>query len=399
MKIRAFSGYDPVVGWLALLRFIGALGFSLSIPFLTIYLHEVLGVPMTQIGLMMAIAGLAGAFGTTIGGMLSDRFGRRHLLIGILAARSLIFVVMAYLVWHNLSFHLFASVYILSVLMGTSIFPLTDSIIADVTPLDHRADAYSMLRVAANSGWAIGPALGGIIVTGGYYLMFLATSCALAVAVLIGFLKITETWKAPSEGDIHYKSTAILKDINIIRFLIVCLVMYLVKGQLIATMSVHASSNIGLAKTQIGWLYFLNGAMVVVLQVFVTKMIRRTAPLRALIGAGLLYGLGFLIVGYAGDMMTMIIAVGVITIAEMIEAPTASTYVSGLAPKGMTGIYMGSFNMTMHLGWSVGPLLGGILMDNMNNPQHVWVVIALVGCAAAGGFMVLDRIGKKNSSC
>ena len=78
-----------------------------------------MGIPMTRIGLMLAVAGLVGASGTTIGGALSDIFGRKRLLVGFLAFRMLTFLILAYLVWHKYSFEVFAIVYISSAFLGT----------------------------------------------------------------------------------------------------------------------------------------------------------------------------------------------------------------------------------------------------------------------------------------
>jgi MFS family permease len=394
-KFKILTGLNPLIGWLALIRFTGALGFALSMPFLALYLHEDNGIPMTTIGLMLTTTGLVGASASTLGGALSDLFGRSRLLKGLLTTRALSFSVLAYIVWHNMSFATFATVYIISGFLGAAIFPLIDSIIADVVPLNRRAEVYGLTRAAANVGWAIGPAIGGFVVAGGYYRMFLSTSVIVGIAATVAFIKVRETWQGNPLNRQEYKFSRILSDSRMIRFIALCLLLYLVRGQLLVTMSVHASKVIGLSKIQIGWLYFENGVMVASLLVVVAGWLKNYNPLRVITIAALLYGTGYLIVGFAPNMLTMIGAVAIVTIAEIIETPIASAYVSSLAPEGMTGIYMGSFSLTMHLGWTVGPLLGGFVMDHTVQPESVWLVISGVALTAAVGFFVIGRLEGK----
>ena len=390
-RLPIFSTLHPIVGWLSVIRFIGALGFSLTIPFLSLYLHEEMDISMTRIGLMLTAAGLMGAFATTLGGVLSDIFGRSWLLKGLLASRMLTFLVLSYLVWRRVSFELFGVVYIASAFLGAALFPLMDAILADVSPPERRTEVYGLLRAVANAGWAIGPAIGGFVVaSGGYYKLFLATAGALLVANVVAMLKIHETWHVKKENKDGYKLSVIFGDGKLISFIVVCLALFMVKGQLIATLSVHASGNVGLSKPQIGWLYFQNAAMVATMLIFIARWLRNVHPLKAMISAAVVMAVGYYIVGLASNMLAMIVAMAVITCAEMLEAPTAAAHVSRLAPKGMTGLYMGSLNLTMHLGWTTGPLLGGILMDNLNHPTQMWNSVSAVAiCAALGFFMLL----------
>ncbi|MCF7811675.1 MFS transporter [bacterium] len=394
-KPKILADLNPLVKWLALIRFIGALGFALSMPFLALYLHEDNGIPMTTIGLMLTTTGLVGASASTIAGALSDVFGRSRLVKGLLTARALSFAVLAYIVWRNMSFASFAVVYVISGFLGAAIFPLVDSITADIVPLERRAEVYGLTRSAANVGWAIGPAIGGFIVVGGYYLMFLSTSVMVGIAAVIAIIKVTETWRSALIQKQEYKFYRIFSDYRMMRFVALCLMMYIVRGQLLVTLSVHASTNIGLTKVQIGWLYFENGVMVASLLVIVASWLKKYDALRVLSVAALMYGTGYLIVGYAPNMLVMIGAVAIITLAEIVDTPIASAYASSLAPEGMTGIYMGSFSLTLHLGWTVGPLLGGFVMDHTVQPQSVWLVISGVALTAAIGFFVIgSREGK-----
>lgn len=384
-------GFSGEVRLIAFTRAILALGFALSIPFLSLYLHEDLGIPMTQVGIMLTCAGLIGSGAATLGGALSDRFGRKGLLVFFMLCRMLTFVVLSFLVWHRTSFVSFAMIYIVSAPLGTAMMPIMDAIIADVTGINKRAEAYGILRIAANMGWALGPALGGFLVSGGYHLLFLVTAVSLAFSASLITWRLRETHFISKIETRNLDLGIVIRDRVLFRFLMICLIMYIVKGQLIATLSVYASGNVGLTKAQIGLLYFENGAMVAVFQLFITRMVKRFKPLKILISAALLYGAGFFLVGRSHSALTLAFCVAMITTAEMMEAPTTTTFISRLAPEGRTGVYMGSFSLVMHLGWTIGPLVGGLLLDNFVDPVNVWNTIGMFALLASVGFFILQQ--------
>jgi MFS family permease len=389
-SFRLFAELDPDLGWLGLVRVINALGFALAMPFLGIYLHEEIGVSMIQIGLMLTAAGIVGSTASTVGGALSDITGRKRLVVYLMSARGLSFLLLAWLVWSRQPFGVFAAVFIISAVLGNPIFAITDAMVADVVAPERRNEAFGAMRVAVNLGWALGPALGGLLVASGYYLLFLATAATIGLSAVLIALKVRET--APNSSRNRKSGLelgAVMKDHRLLYFLAAAQILFLVQGQLVTPISVHASSNVGLSKSQVGSVYFLNGAMVVLLQLFVTRLVKRYHPLSALAAAGIIYAFGYWAVGLAGNYAGMLGATVLITFGEMVGAPTATAYVSMLAPEGKMGAYMGVFGLVVHLGWTVGPLMGGVLMDTMTNPLHVWGAIAMVAVISAVAFIGL----------
>jgi len=114
--------------------------------------------------------------------------------------------------------------------------------------------------------------------------------------------------------------------------------------------------------------------------------------------AGLLYSAGYFFVGHATGILTIIVGVLIVTFGELIESPTSSTYVSSLAPPGKSGAYMGANGMALMLGWSVGPFVGGMLLDYTKTPIHAWTGISILALVASLGFAVLKSFEKKNLS-
>jgi len=401
--VHYWDQFDSRVGTIALLRAISSFGFSLSTPFLMLYLYQEQHVSMTLIGTMMLAAGLLGAASSTLWGVLADKYGRRPPLLVVTFVRSAFLLALAWCVWSQRGFVLFTALYVISGIIGTGLFPITDAIVADVIAPDKRNEVYGVMRVVMNIAWAVGPALGGLIVHGGYYLLFLATSLAVFVSGIIAIIRLDETLP-PEKRRLRHSATgervlwsSFLQDPRFMWFISVCLLLFLVKGQLVSTISVHAAENVGLSKSQIGFLYFVNGFGVAVAQVYVSKLSNRFHPLAALAVSGVIYALGYAGIGLAFDFPLMIIAMMIITSAEVIEAPTTSAYVARLAPPGLSGTYMGAFNMVLYIGWQIGPLIGGVMMDHFTASVMVWMAIASLAVSAGIGFVLLYR-GEKNEA-
>jgi MFS family permease len=102
--------------------------------------------------------------------------------------------------------------------------------------------------------------------------------------------------------------------------------------------------------------------------------------------ASLIYAAGYFLVGQAGGLVMIIIAIVIITTAEIIESPTAAAYISSMAPSNEAGAYMGAHSMANLMGWLMGPMVGGLFLDNASSYKLAWTEISSLGIIAAIGF-------------
>jgi len=156
---------------------------------------------------------------------------------------------------------------------------------------------------------------------------------------------------------------------------------------MMSTLSIFTVDIMGLSTAQYGLLLTTNGLIVVLFQYPIAYKLGNAIKSRVLIIGSLIYTLGYLIFGWAGGFSWAVIAIVVITIGEIIHAPTSLAVVGELAPSKYSGRYMGVFGLTQILGISIGPLLGGILLDAFPaTPLAIWGIIALLGVLAASGY-------------
>jgi len=391
---RLFPNLNPLIGWLTIIRIVAALGFAIFHPFLGIYLHEELGISMTKVGLMLMISGIIGTLSGPFGGSLSDRIGRKKLLSTIYITRAIVFFSLALLVFYRQPFFVFAAFWMIGAIMGSASHPILDAIIADIIPIKFRAEAYSLMKAGVNIGWAIGPVIGGIVFVWGYHYPLGITAISLVIASVLIVVKLPET-RSIKSGEKSRHTIKILKDDpHLAQFLVFFICMSLLRGQLSITLSMHLSANLGMSKPFIGLIYMVNAAMVIILQVPVMRYIVRFNPLLRMLAASLIYTAGYFLIGQAGVFAMVILAIVIITTAEIIESPTAAAYVSSMAPSSEAGAYMGAHSMANLLGWLMGPLVGGLVLDNIASVSMAWTTISMLGVVAAVGYtwlMIKDK--------
>jgi len=129
--------------------------------------------------------------------------------------------------------------------------------------------------------------------------------------------------------------------------------------------------------------------MVVLFQYFITHLIPVKRQLIALVIGSLIYAFGYFTVGLANSFIFLITCVIIITIGEMIVSPTTLSYASIIADPRHKGRYLGFFNLSHSLGWSLAPLVGGALLDSFTNrPLFVWGTISAFAIVSAIGFFI-----------
>lgn len=388
LRRDVFGRFKAGIWTITAIELLTAAGFSICLPFLSLYLYLERGLPMTLVGMFILIAGLCSAAAQMVGGVLSDRFGRRPLLIGAAGIRVPLYLGMAVLIWFSAPVWAIIVIYIVGQSVGMMVHPVTSAMVVDLSPKDRLTETYGLLRVGRNLGWAAGPAVGGYLATFLPYSWLFgvaALTSALAFCVILLFLR--ESFRGAAEQVDFRSMFSAATDRTFLMFTGVSLLVFLTMGQLVSTLSVFTVDRIGFSTVQYGLLLTMNGVIVVLFQYPVARGVARLAKSTALILGSLLYGLGFLSLGWVGSFAWALVAIVVITAGEIIFSPSALSVVGELSPLDRRGRYMGFFGLSEILGLSVGSLVGGILLDAFpTDPRFIWGTIAFLAFVAAVGF-------------
>ena len=388
LRRDVFGRFPSGIWTMTAIQLFTTAGFSICLPFLALYLYQERGLSMVFIGTVFLIGGLCSAATQLVGGMLSDRFGRRRLLLGTTGISILLYSGLAVLVGIAAPVWAILVVYIAgrTVLMTTR--PAMAAMVADISPKDRLTETYGLLRVGGNVGFAAGPAVGGYLMTFlpyGWLFGVAALSCALVFLLILLFLR--ESFHRAIERVDFGSMLSVASHRTFVVFTGLSLLVFLTMTQLGSTLSVFTVDRLGFSTAQYGLLLTTNGLIVVAFQYPVARALGRLTKVKGLILGSLLYGVGYLSMGWVGSFGWAIAPIVVVTAGEIVFSPLTLAVVAELAPEERRGRYMGFFELGQTLGMSFGPLLGGILLDSFPaDPWFIWGTIAFVSFVAAVGF-------------
>jgi MFS family permease len=375
--------------------FIDRLGGAMMFPFFAIYITEKFNVGMVVVGTVFAIFSGSSFLGSTVSGALTDKFGRKAMIIFGLVASALSSLIIPFIdslrVFYVTSFFvgMFESV-------GG---PARQAMIADLLPEEKRAEGYAIHRVTFNLSAAIGPAIGGILAAISYPLLFFLDAVSSLIMAGIIIAKIPETkpeLKAGEEEQTVMQSVTgyreVFKDAIFMSFIGVCILMVLVYFQMNSTLSVYLRDYHQISLQQFGAIISINAAMVVAMQFWISRRLSGQQPLIMMALGMAFYTVGFAMYGFIGGTYVFALAIAamvIITIGEMIIAPFQQVVVAKLAPEQMRGRYMAIYGISWGIPVATAPLLAGVVMDNYD-PRWVWWGVGIIGVVAVFGFWRLN---------
>jgi len=391
--------YDRRLWTLFAVRMIVSLGFGAAMPFVSLYMYRELGLSMKLVGTIMLFSALISSAGRIIGGELADRIGRKPLIAVTMGVRTIFFLLMSYVIYIRASYIVVALAFLAIRFIGALMQPGISAMVADIVPQKRRVEAFGILRIGGNAGWAIGPAIGGFLMVISYWSLFLVTAAASLMGMVLVVLFIKES--SHTRATERFELSKVLDVGRDRRFLVFCgfsFLLFLVMGQFASTLSVFSTEFVGISDVHLGFLYTLNGIIVVLFQWPAALLGGKIGTRRALTLGAILFGAGYFTVGLAPSFYFLLGSMVVITLGEVTFSPSATTAVANSATEGKMGRYMGFFGLAEALGWSAGPFVGGWLLDYLGKePLVLWGAIAAIAVTAAIGFMFAGKARKSLS--
>jgi MFS family permease len=372
---------------------------SLVWPFLTLYASEKLNQPLTAVTVLLTVNSLVGLVTTFIGGAIADRFGRKWVMVFAFAV--------AGVSWYLFRIAGTLPVFALLMALSGAVTPLyrlaADAMITDVIPSEERIEAYSILRLGNNIGVALGPAIGGFLASISYNFSFAVTGIGMFVCAIIVMIFSIETMpKNHGRHEVSHKQdlgyAEALKDKSLAGFLVANTFNRMASATLWMLLAVHAKMNYGISEDIFGFIPTTNAVMVILFQLLITRKVKRYPPALVMTTGAAFYGIAVTGVAFGHGFWAFWLCMVIATIGEMILLPTSTNYVSNLAPEDKRARYMSLYTITWSIGTAVGPLIGGVLSDQIS-PSATWIGTGLLGFVGAGLFLVFARRTKNSSYC
>ncbi|HBO34912.1 MAG TPA: hypothetical protein DD636_09330, partial [Anaerolineaceae bacterium] len=279
----------PFQFWLMFMGLIvSSTGTTMVWPFLTIYASEKLLLPLAAVTSLMTFNSISGFVSSVVAGSLVDRFGRKGMMVIGLFGMAIVYLgyIPAGEFWH----------FALLMLLSGTFNPLyrvgTDAIVADMIPPEERTQAYSLIRMGRNVGVALGPILGGLVLSRSYSIGFVAASVALTFFGLLTIFFLKETLQR--NPDQHSDSlrdqlrviSQALRNKAFSRMVGSFTLMEICATLMWVVLAVYIKQNYGIAEAQYSWIPTTNALMVIFLQVLITRITHKHSPTKVMpIGA------------------------------------------------------------------------------------------------------------------
>ena len=386
---------------MALARAVNTMGLSLVMSFLGVYVVEGRHYPAWLYGVICVVANLCQSWSNAWAGSLSDRIGRRPLITRSLIVRAFVIAALGTQVALDAPLWSLALNIVVSSSLRGCFEPVAYALVADVATPDQRIAAFGLQRMGTNLGWAVGPALGGVLSVWLPYgvIFYLAAAGVLAAAVVTMRIADPVTATTTTRG----ADTASSRDLAgalrealarpLLRWLIAGTVLCaLLETQMFSTLAIYMTDRLHYSKADVGVLYTINGVLVLVLQLPAMVLIRRLGIAVTLPWASLFDAAAFALIGLASHMAGLAVAMLTLTAAEVLFDPSHQTAIAELADPARRGRAFGVIGFAQMIGIAFAPLLGGVLLDAIGDHHALmWCAIACVGVGQTACFAVFVR--------
>ncbi len=400
-----YKEYPNAFKVLTLATFIDMLGSFLLFPFYALYITEHFGVGMIEVGFLFSIFSVGNIVGSTIGGALADKHGRRMMILLGLIVSGIGSILMGLV--NDLRVFYLLSAFL--GLVGNFGAPARQAMVADLLPKEKQAEGFGILRVAFNLSAVIGPILGGFLATKSYMLLFISDAMSSIITAFIVYLVIPET--KPQIQDSKKEETIIetvigykevLKDWKYILFLSVSAFTVLVYMQMNSTLSVFLRDIHDFPTQGFALLLSMNATMVVLFQFWITRKISKYPPMKMMAFGTIFLMIGFGMYGFISEPYLFFIAMAIITVGECIVFPVGQGAAASFSPEDKRGRYMAVFAFQWMIPNLFGVLAAGLIMEHIG-PNWVWYFAGILSLISIIGFwllhgLTLERFSKEKQS-
>ncbi len=367
-------------------------GSSMIWPFQLIYISKVLALPISSAATLISLSSLAGLVASLLGGAIADHFGRKWIMFTAQAANALAYILMS-------QASTYASFVVPMAILGAAM-PFyavgSDAMMADMIPTKKLSGAYAILRMFNNAGIAIGPAIGGFIVTKSYTTAFYIAAAAMLAFSLLLLTSVRETLK---RTDRHVESPIIeslagfvqvAANTSFMAFVTTIAIGMIAPLMMWTLLAVYMNRYFAIPEYLYSWLPITNALMCVFAQYPVTLFTNRLRTKSAIALGMFVYALGVGSVAIMNNLPGFWFSMVLMSMGELILAPTGSKYVAEIAPQELRGRYMSVYWLTWGLARSLAPMAGGYLHDSIA-PVAIWWGGLIIGMLSAFILYLLSR--------
>lgn len=344
--------------------FIDLLGFGIIIPILPFYAEQY-GASAFQVGLLSMSYSLMQFIFAPVWGRISDRIGRRPVLLVCLAGTAIGHVLFGFA---DSLLILFISRSLTGIAAAS--IPVAMAYISDVTTPENRAKGMGMVGAAFGLGFIFGPAIGGVLSQYGYPVPIFFAAGLSFVAASLAYFQLPESLKVTGEAvengrkfNLTNLKNAITNPTIGILFIIFFLIT-LSFANLETMFALFTERKYGFDATTNGYLFALVGIISATVQgVLIGPLVKKFGEKKLISSSILLLSAGFILFPLANSMYLFLPAVAMISFAIGVHNPSVITLISKNTPPEKQGGILGLNQSLGSLARVLGPIWGGYFFD------------------------------------
>jgi len=397
---KTYEGLPKEIYIISIARFINAAGMFIF-PLLTLLLTKKIGLSGAEAGFWIAMSGVSTIPMSIIGGHLTDIIGRKKIII--------IPNIIAAILFMSCSFIEPSMLMVYLIIAGGAVlnasFPAMSSLIGDITTPKNRNASFSLSYLGNNLGFAVGPFVGGMLFNNHLKLFFFIDALTTLIAAIIIFAYVKETYfeaKENATSELEKTNTesvfkVLLTRKTLLIFSLLSFGYHFSYSQWSFLMPIHLESLF----TDKGAEYFgilasLNGLVVIIFTPLITALLSKLNDLTNATIGGLLYMIGFGILGFFEMKFAFVLCVFIFTLGEITLVISTMPYITNHTPVNHRGKINSILNIIMGAGHFIGPVIVGKLLFTISIPS-VWKIVSFVVLLSSIGMYIL-QIYEKNTN-
>lgn len=346
------------------------------LPFLSVYITGDLGFDVQHAGIILSFFGLGSIIGSYLGGKLTDTIGAFKVQLISLIGGGLLFFVLLFLQ----SFWFLSAGILITTIFTDMLRPANTASVSMYSKPENFTRSFSLNRMSVNLGFAVGPALGGLLASHSYTLLFIADGSTCILAGLLFYFYFRNRKKNPStqshniqQQPLQFKSP--LHDTHFIGFVVLCCFFAMAFLQIFSALPLYYRDVFLLKENTIGLLIGFNGFIVFLFEmILVFSIEKRFRPRRLIVFGTILLAISFMMINTWHTLFILFFAMAIMSFAEIFAMPFMISFAVQRGPESTRGSYVGLYT----LGWSVAfigsPYLSTLVISNYNYTVLWWIV-------------------------
>lgn len=382
--------------WVLMLTvFVDMMGFLIVLPLLPFYAKK-LGADPTRIGLLVAVFAVAQLATAPLWGRLSDRYGRRPMIITglVMSAVSYLLFEQASTVWLLFGSRIFQGI-------GAGTNGVVQAYLSDTVPAERRSQALGWLTAAASAGVMLGPAVASLAksystIGPGYVAAGLCLLNAISAWILLP--EPRRHRDAPPRGASPGATRRAFGEVLRRPSGRIGALIWIYAAGMMAFMAMNGilalylDVRFGVTEANIGWFYtYVGGVSLLMRSLVLGPTVRRLGEVRLMRIGALTVGAGLLALSLATDIPQLALAAFLTPVGTAFLFPTTTSLVSGRAPDNETGTVLGVQQMVGGVSRMLGPMWAGLAFQHLGIRSPFWIAAALMVCAFFFAAVVRDE--------